>query len=88
MNNDKNSNCLKELSYEEKTERMHRELLAVLKSDSFTLTLEEIEGLMDKELSKGPNEMDTELIDLCAATLEKAYSEIENNVNSEKKSET
>ena len=38
------------------------------------LTLEEIEAMMDAETEKPMDEMDTELIDLCAAVLAKAYN--------------
>lgn len=48
-------------------------LLDTLKSKSMTLSLEEIQGIMDEELSKSSEEMDVELIDLCADVLDKAY---------------
>lgn len=48
-------------------------LLAALKSESMLLTAEEIEGIMNEELEKSPEEMDTQLIDLCADVLDKAY---------------
>ena len=41
-------------------------LLETLKSKSMTLSLEDIQGIMDEELNKNPEEMDAELIDLCA----------------------
>ena len=48
-------------------------LLDTLKSKSMTLSFEEIQGIMDEELNKNPEEMDTELIDLCADVLDRAY---------------
>lgn len=48
-------------------------LLETLKSKSMTLSLEDIQGIMDEELSKNPEEMDAELIDLCADVLDNAY---------------
>lgn len=51
-------------------------LLEALKSDSMSFTLAEIEEMMDEELNKDPNEMDTDLIDICANIINKAYSQI------------
>ena len=48
-------------------------LLATLKAGALPLTLAEIQQMMDGELEKDPAEMDTELIDLCAETLQAAY---------------
>lgn len=48
-------------------------LLKMLRSDPSSFTLIEIEDMMDEELNKEPGEMDSELIDLCADILEKAY---------------
>lgn len=50
-------------------------LLEALKSDSMSFTLAEIEEMMDEELNKDPNEMDTDLIDICANIINKAYSQ-------------
>lgn len=47
-------------------------LLEILKSKSMTLSLEDIQGIMDEELNKNPEEMDAELIDLCADVLDNA----------------
>lgn len=58
-------------------------LLEILKTESFSFTLREIEEIMDEELNKSPDEMDTELIDVCIDVLEKAYSK--ENTNSESK---
>lgn len=49
-------------------------LLEILKTEPFSFTLREIEEIMDEELSKTPDEMDTELIDICADILDKEYS--------------
>lgn len=49
-------------------------LLNVLKSDSMTFTVAEVRRIMDEELGKSPEEMDTELIDICAQILDKEYS--------------
>ena len=52
---------------------MHKDTLReILKTKSMSFTLEEIEEIMDEELDKSPEEMDTELVDLCADILEKA----------------
>ena len=53
-------------------------LLEALKKGSASFTLSEIEEMMNEELNKDPEKMDTELIDLCAEILNKAYSEEEN----------
>lgn len=60
-------------------------LLETLKSNSMTLSLAEIQGIMDEELNKNPDEMDTELIDLCADVLDKAYSAVEESTAPQKK---
>ena len=49
-------------------------LLEILKTEQFSFTLREIEEIMDEELSKTPDEMDTELIDICADILDREYS--------------
>lgn len=41
---------------------------------SMEFTLEEIEQLMDDEVAKPEEEMDTELVDMCASILAKAYN--------------
>lgn len=48
-----------------------------LKTKSILFTLDEIREIMDEELEKDPSEMDTELIDLCADILVKAYNDTE-----------
>lgn len=49
-------------------------LLEILKTEPFSFTLREIEEIMDEELSKAPEDMDTELIDICVDILEREYS--------------
>ncbi len=51
-------------------------LLETLKSDSMSFTLAEIEEMMDEELNKDPSEMDTDLIDICADIINKAYAKV------------
>lgn len=50
-------------------------LTRILKSDPEKFTLREIEEMMDEELNKDTNEMDTDFIDLCADALEKGMEE-------------
>lgn len=59
-------------------------LLDILETEPFTFTLREIEEIMDEELNKSPEEMDTELIDICADVLNKAYAEENNGLKPEK----
>lgn len=54
-------------------------LLQTLKKDSASFKLSEIEEMMNEELNKDPNKMDTELVDLCAEILESAYFERSEN---------
>ncbi len=73
--------CLQAFKDHYKTNMQHKtapyngiiELLETLKSKSMTLSLEDIQGIMDEELNKNPEEMDAELIDLCADVLDNAY---------------
>ncbi len=52
-----------------------KEMLEKYISDSsMEFTLEEVEALMDSEVEKPEDEMDTEFVDLCAAVLAKAYN--------------
>lgn len=54
---------------------MNREdLIRILKSEPIKFTYAEIEQMMDEELAKSPDEMDTDFVDLCAETLCKALS--------------
>ena len=46
----------------------------ILSDKSMEFTLEEIEELMDSEVEKPEDEMDTELVSMCAAILAKAYN--------------
>lgn len=48
-------------------------LLEILKTEPFSFTLSEIEEIMDEELNKAPDEMDTDLVDICADILEREY---------------
>lgn len=59
-------------------------LLEILKTEPFSFTLSEIEEIMDEELNKSPDDMDTELIDICVDVLEKARSEENGNPETEK----
>jgi len=55
--------------------KITKEMLEKFISDnSPELPLEEIEALMDSEVEKPQDEMDTELVDMCAAILAKAYN--------------
>lgn len=49
----------------------------ILQTKSMPFSYSEIEQLMDEELEKGPDEMDTELIDLCLDILEGRTDEAE-----------
>lgn len=49
-------------------------LLKILKTESISFTHDEIIEFMNEELDKTPDEMDTELVDLCLAALEKCNS--------------
>lgn len=52
-----------------------KEMLEKYISDNcMEFTLEEVEALMDSEVEKPEDEMDTELVDLCATVLAKAYN--------------
>ena len=59
----------------------HLTLLETLKSKSITLKIEDIEAIMDEELSKDPKEMDTDLIDLCVNAINESYDEKEASMN-------
>ncbi len=52
-----------------------KDIIQFLKSEPLSFTYEEIEQMMDEELSKAPEKMDTDFVDLCAKVLNKAYSE-------------
>ncbi|MDE6111198.1 MAG: DUF4367 domain-containing protein [Eubacterium sp.] len=53
------------------------ELIYFLKSEPMKFTYSEIEQMMDEEMAKDPDEMDTDFVDLCADVLCKALDEIE-----------
>ncbi|MCH5191525.1 MAG: DUF4367 domain-containing protein [Oscillospiraceae bacterium] len=59
-------------------------LLEILKTKPFSFTLREIEEILDEELSKAPDEMDTEIIDICVDILDREYSK-ENAASKPKK---
>lgn len=67
-------------------------LLKELKTNSMTFTVREIQEMMDEELNKSPEEMDTELVDLCADVLNNVYfgtnieknTEINDNIKNDK----
>lgn len=44
-------------------------VIKMLKSEQITFTLDEISEMMDEELGKSPDEMDTELVDACLEVL-------------------
>lgn len=50
-------------------------LMKILKEHSMTFSKEEIHRLINEEIKKSPDEMDTELIELCLDALEKADEE-------------
>lgn len=49
-------------------------LKKILEEKSMEFTLDEIEQLMNSEVAKPEEEMDTELVDMCASILAKAYN--------------
>ena len=52
-------------------------LLEILNSNKAKLTLEDIRTIMDEELNKEPDEMDTDLVDLCMDVLSGVINETE-----------
>ncbi|MBQ3604025.1 MAG: hypothetical protein IJA02_09305 [Clostridia bacterium] len=58
----------------EKIEITKEMLEKILSEKSMEFTLEEIEELMNSEVEKPEDEMDTELVDMCAEILAKAYN--------------
>ncbi len=56
-----------------------KDIIQFLKSEPMTFTYEEIEQMMDDELSKAPEEMDTDFVDMCAEVLNNAVSESTKN---------
>lgn len=55
----------------------NNEIEKALKEKPMSFTLKEIEQIMDDELSKNPEEMNIELIDLCAVLIEKIINKSE-----------
>lgn len=58
-------------------------LYDILNTEPFKFTLREIEEMMDEELSKDPDEMDTELIDICADVINRAHAEEDKRIEQE-----
>ena len=58
-------------------------LLETLRYNKAKLTFEDIKEIMDEELNKEPEEMDTDLIDLCMDALEEAMNKPEEVANEE-----
>lgn len=58
-------------------------IIAVLKEKPMQFTLREIQEIMEYELSQEPEKMNTELIDLCADTIENGLNQ-QNGKNSKK----
>ncbi len=54
-------------------------ILEMLSSDSECLSLQEVYNILNEELEKSPEEMDTDLIELCIDAIESANSEKVNN---------
>ncbi len=59
---------------ENKFELTEEVLKKILEEKSMEFTLDEIEQLMNSEVAKPEEEMDTELVDMCASILAKAYN--------------
>ncbi len=59
-------------------------LTEMLKLEGLLLSLTEIEEILNNELEKGPDEMDTALVDACVSTLNKADDNLSENENKEK----
>ena len=61
-------------------------LKEILRTKSVELSLRDIEQLMDEELEKAPEEMDTELVDLCLEYLHsEPQKQVTNNIPKKKK---
>ena len=58
-------------------------LLETLNSNKAKLTFEDIRTIMDEELNKDPNEMDTDLVDLCVDVLSGAINDTDTVENME-----
>lgn len=57
---------------------MNKELLKkILETKTMQFSVEEVENLLDEELNKEPEEMDTDLVELCIEALSKAEKESE-----------
>ncbi|MDE5996352.1 MAG: hypothetical protein K2G56_05475, partial [Eubacterium sp.] len=65
----------------------NEELSQFLKSEPMKFTFAEIEQMMDEEMAKDPDEMDTDFVDLCVDVLSKAlddYNESKSAIQSKK----
>lgn len=60
-------------------------LYDILNTEPFKFTLREIEEMMDEELSKDPDEIDTEFINICADVINKAHAEEDKRIEQEEK---
>lgn len=58
-------------------------LLETLNFNKAKLTFEDIKAIMDEELNKDPDEMDTDLVDLCMDALEEAAAKAHSDENEE-----
>ncbi|MDE5995078.1 MAG: hypothetical protein K2G60_06160 [Oscillospiraceae bacterium] len=56
-------------------------LYDILNTEPIKFTLREIEEMMDEELSKDPDEIDTEFISICADVINRAHAEEDNEQN-------
>lgn len=57
----------------------------ILNTEPFKFTLREIEEMMDEELSKDPDEIDTEFISICADVINRAHAEEDKRIEQEEK---
>lgn len=57
----------------------------LLNVEPFKFTLREIEEMMDEELSKDPDEIDTEFISICADVINRAHAEEDKRIEQEEK---
>lgn len=60
-------------------------LYDILNTEPIKFTLREIEEMMDEELSKDPDEIDTEFISICADVINKAHAEEDKRIEQEEK---
>lgn len=60
-------------------------LYDILNTEPIKFTLREIEEMMDEELSKDPDEIDTEFISICADVINRAHAEEDKRIEQEEK---